>query len=382
MVRVGDRYTISEPIPIAETNDSILFLGVQNGLGREVVLKRKKSDNWYAEALRTSKLNHPNIVKIIEVIPEEKTIVLECIRGVPLSHLIYEEDFAGENERLECAIGIAAGLRAIHREGEAHKDLSTSNIIYDMENRCPKIIDFGVNSSDWCSPSTEAPEHDPEHPAEVGPYTDIYDFGIILQGLLPRKRKIIKKCMRDNPKDRIGIDQLYCELLEERSSRRSSFRMIATATVAFFGVVALILNMLNANTLPEEPESDNSHLELIDSLSEKPTDVNLRALRDLLDIKDYNNHRKYIKRNLVEAILENPTHQGLEILKQLGHEKYHSGSEVIGAISQVSEALGLVPTRYQQSRRKSNQKGTYKPNRYAYTNRYLSDDEAEFKVIE
>ncbi len=238
MQLAGNRYQISEPIPIAETNDSVLFLGRQTALKRRVVLKRKKSDTGRKEAIRTSRIDHPNIVKVIEVLPEERTIVLECVRGVPLAHLDFEEDFADDRERLECAIDIAAGLQAIHRAGEIHGDFSWNNILYDTENRCPKIIDFGVNGSDWCSPSTTAPEHAPNHSREIGPYTDVYDFGLILKKLLPKSGKIVKLCLRKNPEKRASIDKILVMLTAER--RRNGVLAPILATAGLIGMSVAI----------------------------------------------------------------------------------------------------------------------------------------------
>jgi serine/threonine protein kinase len=93
------------------------------------------------------------------------------------------------------AIGIAHGMRYLHRCNILHRDLKSPNILLDSWN-LPKIADFGlsrfadsaqsevpmthgVGTPQWMAPEQIA--------GEYGPPADVYAFGIILYEMLTEK---------------------------------------------------------------------------------------------------------------------------------------------------------------------------------------------------
>lgn len=99
---------------------------------------------FHLEAKVTAKLDHPNIVKILDFGEEEGQlyIVLELVEGTSLESI-------NENEKIEFEIAIsifiqtARALAYANKHNVLHRDLKPSNIIITRDNQV-KIVDFGL----------------------------------------------------------------------------------------------------------------------------------------------------------------------------------------------------------------------------------------------
>ena len=122
-------------------------------LAREVALKVLPSDvaenptrrrRFLEEARAVGSLNHPNIVAVFDVGVGEGTpfIATELLDGIQLQD---EMDVGVLSIRrlLDLAVQIAAGLRAAHDAGIAHRDLKPQNVMVTRDGRV-KILDFGL----------------------------------------------------------------------------------------------------------------------------------------------------------------------------------------------------------------------------------------------
>ena len=142
---------------------------IGGGVVREVALKRmlpqlvddkKTLDDFIREAKLAAQLNHPNIVRILELGRNVTTyfIAMELVRGHSLLQLMKLMSGRRETAPIGIVVAILAELcdaldyasTAADADGQlmeiVHRDLSPSNLIIDTEGHL-KIIDFGVAKS-------------------------------------------------------------------------------------------------------------------------------------------------------------------------------------------------------------------------------------------
>lgn len=94
------------------------------------------------EALR--KLNHPNIVKLLDSVQEgdEHYLVMDYISGGDLSHLLAKGQLP-ISRILDLALDIADALTRVHRLDIVHRDLKPSNVLIASDDT-PRLTDFGI----------------------------------------------------------------------------------------------------------------------------------------------------------------------------------------------------------------------------------------------
>ena len=159
-----------------------LFLGLAaRGTGRDAKARFLRE----IDALRA--LNHPNIVRVIDALPEVPAVVLEWMPGGSLEAL-------GQVSPKRAAEIVAALLRAlgeVHRMGIVHRDIKPANVLFDGTGT-PKLADFGAaHLGDLSSTATGgvfgtlgymSPEQQRGEPATVA--SDLYSVGAIFRELL------------------------------------------------------------------------------------------------------------------------------------------------------------------------------------------------------
>lgn len=95
-----------------------------------------------------SQLDHPNVLKIIEIFDEEDCIylVLELLGGGELFDRIVEKENYSEKEAAETVRPIVDAIRYCHSLGIIHRDLKPENLLYmtPSDNSIIKITDFGL----------------------------------------------------------------------------------------------------------------------------------------------------------------------------------------------------------------------------------------------
>lgn len=93
-------------------------------------------------------LDHPNVVKLMEVFYEDDYIflVMELLSGGELFERIVEKDYYTEREASDTIRPIIDAIRYCHGMGVIHRDLKPENLLYssDEEGAPLKITDFGV----------------------------------------------------------------------------------------------------------------------------------------------------------------------------------------------------------------------------------------------
>lgn len=120
------------------------------------------------EALNLSKLQHPNIIKVIESFTANNTIyyVMEYIGGGSLDDYIKRSNGLQEAEALRIIKQIGSALSFMHHQGMLHLDLKPSNIMM-KESGDVVLIDFGLSKQ-------YDDNGDPESSTKVGAGTPGY----------------------------------------------------------------------------------------------------------------------------------------------------------------------------------------------------------------
>ncbi|XP_026666582.1 probable serine/threonine-protein kinase dyrk2 isoform X2 [Ceratina calcarata] len=150
----------------------------------------------YREIALLKKLDHPNVVKLVEVLddPDEDNLylVFELVqRGeilqVPTDQPLHEET-ARKNFR-----DIVLGVEYLHYQRIVHRDIKPSNLLVDSEGRI-KIADLGVSaelrgsgellSGPAGTPAFAAPETTVPGSHYSGPLCDVWSMGVTLYCLV------------------------------------------------------------------------------------------------------------------------------------------------------------------------------------------------------
>lgn len=134
----------------------MVFLAEHTLLRREVALKlirpREGADSGRAlrrfeiEARAMARLEHPNILKILDVRVEAKQayMVMDLARGGTLGDRIGStQGPLGIEEVVTWIEGLARALHHAHEHAIVHRDVKPDNILFDEENR-PLLTDFGL----------------------------------------------------------------------------------------------------------------------------------------------------------------------------------------------------------------------------------------------
>jgi serine/threonine protein kinase len=193
-VALCDRYTVLEPIGAGGM--ARVFRGVRKSDGRTVAVKIPKSNDlstgtsFIKEISAWQHLSHQNIVEILDTnILPFPFIEMEY---VPLSLEDIKKPVPVPGAT-RIVLGILEGLSYSHARGLVHRDLKPHNILLTRDGT-PKISDWGLSTVtsgthkmtlSGFSLLYAAPEQiAPEVFGPTGPWTDIYQVGIIFYELL------------------------------------------------------------------------------------------------------------------------------------------------------------------------------------------------------
>jgi eukaryotic-like serine/threonine-protein kinase len=203
---IGGRYRVSHLL--GQGGMAAVWAGVNERTGKRVALKVIRPDFLatpgaeaflHSEGLAASRVNHPNVVTVFDVIEHEgmACIVMELLDGLPLGTYIFRSGSLSLREATSILLPAMRGVAAAHAQGVIHRDLKPQNIFVciDPDGRVvtTKVLDFGISlMMDWAkvraiatmpglvgTPAYMAPEHI-EGSDRIDERADVYGFGLLL----------------------------------------------------------------------------------------------------------------------------------------------------------------------------------------------------------
>jgi len=155
---LGGRYQVASFI--REGGMAQVFCGAQPGEPRHVAIKvvhpELASDKeivarFLREAKVASRLDHPNIVRTIDVGQDGELLymVMELLLGDDLSARVKLKGSFHEQRAVEIVIDMLEALHYAHQQGVVHRDIKPENVILCRQPASPtvetvKVLDFGI----------------------------------------------------------------------------------------------------------------------------------------------------------------------------------------------------------------------------------------------
>jgi hypothetical protein len=116
-----------------------------HGSAEDIARARQRIER---EAEVLTRLDHPNIVELIEVIEDgdDVTLVMAYLTGGTLSDRVSAHGPAPAHDVEHLADQLGRALAEAHRAGVVHRDIKPANVLFDGDG-VPHLADFGVAST-------------------------------------------------------------------------------------------------------------------------------------------------------------------------------------------------------------------------------------------
>ena len=255
--------------------------------GKWYVLKRltdKEKDNPRYQSLLEKEfdiaihLSHQNVVQTVtfEDIPQlGLCIVQEFIDGVTWNDFFSKNNIS-KKETFRIIGELCDALAYIHNKQIVHRDIKPNNILITRDGHHVKLIDFGLADKDdfdiLKEPAGTTAFASPEQQKrnKIDNRSDIYALGKIIQDVSYQSlkiRKIIKKCLEENPEKRFSS---ALEVKKKLNSKTDIIILIITLLLIIFTFFSLILvNMKNKIETLEIMNNEMVTQEFYDSLKKE-----------------------------------------------------------------------------------------------------------------
>jgi hypothetical protein len=155
--RIG-KYKVLSRLGEGATSD--VFLATDELLGGRVAIKRMRSwatsgpgDQSFrfyaAEAALAGQLHHPNVVRIVDAVPDPDApyLVMEYVPGVTLKHFCRIDRLLPLDQIVELGFKCAMALSYVFRQGLIHRDVKPANLLAVLDAKGEvtdvKVSDFG-----------------------------------------------------------------------------------------------------------------------------------------------------------------------------------------------------------------------------------------------
>ena len=243
--------------------------------------KRVQSrDKFAKEAKILCLLDHPNICRIIDFLPEEGAVVMAFINGHDGSAILKSTGALEEQLFVKLARAVTSAIAYAHEKKIAHRDIKPSNIIIDNNDNV-YLIDFGIakemgtdatrTAYQALTPMFAAPERQSGE-QDYNPFlSDIYETGITLftlatndmpyrnpvnpnldewggssaRRLSPQLRRILKKATHPDPTKRYRKASDLADEMEKlesayQSPKKFPLALVLTGLVIIIAVAAFL----------------------------------------------------------------------------------------------------------------------------------------------
>jgi serine/threonine protein kinase len=197
---VVGRYRLGEPI--GQGGMGRVWRAVDEVLDRQVAIKEMRLDGMEAEDARvrrerslrearaTARIDHPNVVRIYDVVQEDDRlwIVMELVDCRSLEQVLAQNGPVDAAEAIRIGTGLARALREVHAVGVLHRDIKPGNVLIDTRGRVV-LTDFGIAAIQDATALTMAgmPVGSPDYMApervegrHQGPPSDLWSLGATL----------------------------------------------------------------------------------------------------------------------------------------------------------------------------------------------------------
>jgi serine/threonine-protein kinase len=194
---------------LGEGGMAAVWAGTNERTGKRVALKvilrslattKEAQGLFHSEAVAASRVNHPNVVTVFDVIEHEgmPCIVMELLDGEPLGSYIAFRGFLTVSEAMIVLLPAMRGVAAAHAQGVIHRDLKPQNIFIcigpDGRVVTTKVLDFGISvmmervmdrsagpapALAMGTPAYMSPEH-LMGSERIDERSDVYGFGVLL----------------------------------------------------------------------------------------------------------------------------------------------------------------------------------------------------------
>jgi serine/threonine-protein kinase len=250
-------------------------------------------DQFQQEAAILFRLNHPNLVRIVDFFVEGKNayLVMDFVAGESLSDRIDRLGPLSEEEVIEWMRQLLRALAYCHHQNVIHRDIKPENIVIRSDGQAV-LVDFGlVKLWDPNDPRTKTvmrgmgtpqyapPEQYDAQPGSTVPASDVYSLGATLYhtltgqapptatermrrpssfvapralnpGISPRVERVIVKAMEPQPERRYQSAQEMIQALDSRPTRSFPWRW----AIGLAGALSLVVCAISAATfIPFEP---------------------------------------------------------------------------------------------------------------------------------
>jgi serine/threonine protein kinase len=263
---IGQRYQVLERL--GHGGMGVVYLGRDTKVDTPVAIKRLHEnitsdsqllERFHREGNALRELNHPNIVKVFDMISHEGSdyLVMEYVESGSLDAIIRQKERLPLEQALKIALELSDALTRAHHLGIIHRDLKPANVLIAGDGTA-RLTDFGIalishqarltdqgaslGTLDYMSP--EAIEGE-----VVDSRTDIWGFGILLYEMLAGERPFrgqttfavlnsiindpvpdLRQPCPEAPATLVGlIEQM---LTKDRSARTRSMRIVGGALEA------------------------------------------------------------------------------------------------------------------------------------------------------
>ncbi|UCE25184.1 MAG: serine/threonine protein kinase, partial [Candidatus Zixiibacteriota bacterium] len=189
---IGGKYKIRSYIGgggFGEVYDAYNLNLIEQRLVIKFFKRVQARDRFDREARILCMLDHPNISRVIDFLPDEGALVVQYIDGKDGAQIIRESGPMPADVFLKVARAITEAIAYAHEKKVAHRDIKPANILID-KNGHVYLIDFGIAKEiggdatktgyQALTPMFAAPERQTGESSYNPFLSDIYEMGITL----------------------------------------------------------------------------------------------------------------------------------------------------------------------------------------------------------